>query len=92
MHQDAVVDALRGRVYADPHGIDLLVIGPGRLVDAQYTVAVGKRVALNRRLGVRGRVDAAIRSVDIERPGRATERDRAVVGLLLLITGRLLDR
>ncbi|MNL05216.1 hypothetical protein D3C87_1258000 [compost metagenome] len=84
---------MRRSTDADAHGVGHLVVGPGALVDAQHTVAITERSAadggrrVHRRIG--GRIEFLVNNGG--RPGFGADGNCTNVGLLLLITGGLVD-
>ncbi|MNG08868.1 hypothetical protein D3C84_922550 [compost metagenome] len=93
MRKGAIVHRLRSSTDADAHDVGHLVVGPGALVDAQYTVAVAERGAANRGRRVHRWIGGGIESLidDGGRAGFCADGDCPNVGLLLLVTGRLVD-
>ncbi|MNJ54060.1 hypothetical protein D3C77_494830 [compost metagenome] len=94
MHEDAVIDTLWLTADTDSQGIGLLVGSAGALVDAQGATAVAEGIALDAGAGIHRGIDPGTQALtDLGgRVGIVASGEGSGVGLLLHVTGRLVDR
>lgn len=94
LHEDAVVDALRLGTEAYAQCIGLLGVGAGALVHPEGTAAVAEGVATDARAGIHRRGCGGVQALADQRSGACPgpHGEGAGVGLLLLVTGCLVDR